>query len=1581
MQLNAERLPRVYPSETEDAIEIAYTNENRPRRYSWSWNIPLLLASIVTVLVGGSALAGAYLWQSSRLSEEMLRRAAIAEESEDYRDQVKWLTRYVRLTPNDTEALIRLGIATDNAVETHVDLQNARIRLSKAIAATGELSAFKPERAELRRRLIKRLLVLGGLWSVEAQRQIIFLSPPPEDAEALSWLAKAMAGQRMAKVNGRSTEGKFNKEQDYWKWLAVQPVGQVLRTALQRNPQDLELASFFLSAVLETPEWFEGEGAPSEEALRNEAEELCASLAAMQESGRAQWLAYSYKGKQDAETAGPLLEAALPGALARLTENLQVAQEASASKESRSKDSSPEVHLADPRLIPLAKEDAYQPYWDWELAASAAAHASAQSRAEEAQGVYEQLLALASPAVPRFQREAMYLAAGQAYWAGKKPTRAIEIWTAGKETLNGSVELGGALLTGLTELGRTDDAQKTLQELEAYIKQQLSLLDGVQGTQLGPVLKEEARRRLELARWQTHVFNGNLHMQRGDYRAASEQLAKAFSSPLNVETPNRIQCGRLLAECYGRLQLWDLAGQTLDQCVVMRPTDITLRRLAAEAWRLLGAPDRAASQVDALDDGSFAAALEIARLKAAAQTSMPPEQRDNDQVRQALKVARLRWDAMPESERVSQPVWLLDVLEIAFAERESANLEAAQAALEEVAAKYATNPEVQLVAVANLARQGRTDSAKLAQQRLQKIAEVTGKPEDATNAIIAEIAIAEATGDIDGALRVARERIIASSRDGLRIAKVAAAYASAHKKNAAAYEILKLVPEESWDTDALMMAARLGMLNESSAGANIGEPDMQRWEDRLRKLEGEEGCNWRYLAAQRLIRDLAHSSNRAETLDKAEQYFNDIDRIRPRWGMGAALGGQIASLRGDRETAVALLRRAIQDGDTQASTVLLLVTELTALAQFDQAEQELKRLAHVPESILPTSMWEVALAQKRGDLRAALDAARKATSRNHKDANPWLVASQTALAVARSKDTSPDERAKLQAEAWDALEHAATITGGKDINVWNARFRFHVELGNKQQAKQELQALQSSPLPRSVGILAAANGYLLLQDFETAQARVKEAIALDPKDARPHVVMARILERMGDRPGMLSELQIAHRLDSDNADTRERLAVAYVLASEEVPWSEVDSLLSQSTDPSSAKSPLLGAMLSLERGDQQRIKDAMATLSSIANSSDAQATTAKRVLAKQYAKQFLKASPEERSSADGRRNLQQAQSLYEQLLTLDPPAPADGVSFATLLIEAGQVDEAQQIADRLSAAGTSPLVLQLRLRIAKLQGEDISRVASSWIASASGFEEEQLWEVVGKAMYQLDLNEEALLWLEKAYTQDPARFASYAVGLAKAGQTEKAVDLCVSLIEKDGNLQAATLLPEIVLLNPTEQQSEAVEQALAVAIMNHADSAPLLEAVATLRLMQERFTESVVLYEQADRLAPNRPRTLNNLAIALIELPGRETAALEKINKAIRLYGKHPQFLDTLAMVQSKLGQHEKAKVTLEEALELQKDPRFQLRLVEELIALGNASEAKIAWAQIETEQLKTMALTAAEQRSFNKLSQELGNN
>ena len=82
-------------------------------RLQWEWNIPLLIKSLCIVGVLGLLALALYFWQASSMASELLAQARNSQNRGENKEQVKWLSRYVRLVPNDVESLASLAIAID----------------------------------------------------------------------------------------------------------------------------------------------------------------------------------------------------------------------------------------------------------------------------------------------------------------------------------------------------------------------------------------------------------------------------------------------------------------------------------------------------------------------------------------------------------------------------------------------------------------------------------------------------------------------------------------------------------------------------------------------------------------------------------------------------------------------------------------------------------------------------------------------------------------------------------------------------------------------------------------------------------------------------------------------------------------------------------------------------------------------------------------------------------------------------------------------------------------------------------------------------------------------------------------------------------------------------------------------------------------------------------------------------------------------------------------------------------------------------------------------------------------------------
>lgn len=87
-----------------------------------------------------------------------------------------------------------------------------------------------------------------------------------------------------------------------------------------------------------------------------------------------------------------------------------------------------------------------------------------------------------------------------------------------------------------------------------------------------------------------------------------------------------------------------------------------------------------------------------------------------------------------------------------------------------------------------------------------------------------------------------------------------------------------------------------------------------------------------------------------------------------------------------------------------------------------------------------------------------------------------------------------------------------------------------------------------------------------------------------------------------------------------------------------------------------------------------------------------------------------------------------------------------------------------------------------------------------------------------------------------------------------------------------------------------------------------------------------------------------------------------------------------PELLDTLAIVQMKLGQFTSAKETLSEAMRKSTNVGLRMRMAEVLLAMGDEKGAKEFWQTIDRTKLDKLVLVPADKRTLDRLKATLDN-
>jgi hypothetical protein len=206
---------------------------------------------------------------------------------------------------------------------------------------------------------------------------------------------------------------------------------------------------------------------------------------------------------------------------------------------------------------------------------------------------------------------------------------------------------------------------------------------------------------------------------------------------------------------------------------------------------------------------------------------------------------------------------------------------------------------------------------------------------------------------------------------------------------------------------------------------------------------------------------------------------------------------------------------------------------------------------------------------------------------------------------------------------------------------------------------------------------------------------------------------------------------------------------------------------------------------------------------------------------------------------------------------------------------------------------------------------------------------------------------------------------------------DDAFKLCVERYRVEPTVETVLVLADLAIFSvgqfPLEPQ---IDQIIMESVARFPSNFKLLELAGTLRLFQQRYQEAFGLLILSEKLAPQSVITLNNLAIVASEIPGREQEGLARIERAIELFGRTPDLLDTLGTVQLTCGLAAQAETSLTASWEEKQDTRTLLHLIQALLAQGKQVEIRERLKFLKLSDLRGIVLTTREQKAIESLLQ-----
>jgi tetratricopeptide (TPR) repeat protein len=501
-----------------------------------------------------------------------------------------------------------------------------------------------------------------------------------------------------------------------------------------------------------------------------------------------------------------------------------------------------------------------------------------------------------------------------------------------------------------------------------------------------------------------------------------------------------------------------------------------------------------------------------------------------------------------------------------------------------------------------------------------------------------------------------------------------------------------------------------------------------------------------------------------------------------------------------------------------------------------------------------------------------------------------------------------------------------------------------------------------------------ARGSDLIGDQPVAEQHYRKALAGHEKDVTLLDEIGRFYLRI-DQDKALATFQQALAADPKSTETRRMLALLLGTRGSDADWDRALGLFAvndKSTDDDDLR---LQATLLFTRGGSLNVQKGMSLLTDLINRSNP-AQPGDRLL-------LARALEEVDRLDDARKQYESAVKAGEQAEYL--------VKYIEFLNRHSLLDEAGRKLTRLAEKDPAhPRLLELHVnwlsaskRSAEIEATVDRALAPRIAAAQNAGQKAALLRAAADLLARVKLDQAVEKKLRQIVILDPAGYEPLAIWLAEHSRLDEALAVIAAKIAPADVPQKALVIVRVLTIgasrgDPKPAQSAAAEQVFTAAFSSQPD-ATLLLATGVLRIMQGRNADAISLYERALAKDPHNPSILNNLAIALSEIPERQTDALRLIDKAIAQAPHSAELLDSKALVLTNAGRLQEARDILERLCRLnRKNPRYRLHLA---VALHHMQETNASRSEIEravADGLPSELLTPAERRQWRQISDQV---
>jgi tetratricopeptide (TPR) repeat protein len=1149
----------------------------------------------------------------------------------------------------------------------------------------------------------------------------------------------------------------------------------------------------------------------------------------------------------------------------------------------------------------------------------AAAIAAAENDRESAKTCGERLLEVA----PDDRRGYLALAGFHARW--NEPRESVAVLKRGLDRLGkDDLDLNRMLLRMVLSLGDTGAARTVLDSLTSEFRR------------VSPFLQTPVRRRFDE---ELQVAEAQLLVLKGKPEAALPALKRMAAavtegSDADETLAERERRFRILSAAYSRSGLHDLAAAAGDELVLLNPRSKEYRLLTAAEWRASGNVERAERNYEAATLGepeTPAAWLGLAEIRLERQIRRPvSETRDWTDVDAALKRAQaLLGDA---------PALLAMQATAALARNDR------QTALVQLK-KLMSNADVDPDLLPRVA--GLLDAAGDAAGADAAVDRIRNSGGDSSQATLVQADLLRRRGQSPAAIRLLEEASEQASDDRRgpilrRLIDLEADGGAMRSARRRLHELRKAKTTDPWYYET---AAELALMAGDAA-------DLHACEAELESLEGSNGTRWRYYRAVRLLEE--KRSSEQQDLREAGRLLSEIETLRPKWPQSFLLRGRIAERLGRLAEATDEYELALRSGARSLTTFQWLVSTLYRQNRFADAAAYIGQGGALAAASGDLSSLAVPASLRAGRLEDALRVARAAAELRPGDVLAQVWHAQT-MALAGRAD-----------EAENAFRKAIELAP-KDIRAWSGLVWFYSRARRQPEARQTLEELvakvEMAPLERQ---LVLARGFDLIGDRALAEKHFRAASKEHPNDVRRLEEIGRFQFRF-DYVKALETFRAALEIDPKSVEARRAVAALMGLIGSEAEWGRAVEMLNDNRAPDPSDDRRLQATLLVLRGGADSFQKAAEIISESIAAQEKPNPIDRLLLARTY---------EELGRIDPA--MEQITSVVES--SGAPASLALGIEFAVRHDRFEAAERWLASLEAVESAATRALDLRVGLLERSGRSAEIEPLVERFVTrrlESTKLENQKaaLHKFAADLLTRAKLFSAAESQLREMVKQLPAAYEALAIWLADRGRIDEAVAICREPASDSEAAARMTALVRVLTIAagrsiPPAGNPDEIEKMVSAAGQSPDASVPLLLELGVLRIMQSRDAEAISLYERALRIDPESIAVLNNLALALAEVPERHAQALVSIDRAVAGAPNSAELLDSKALVLIGIGRDREAHEILVRLCQInRKSARYRLHLAMALDGLNEQAEARRNLSQALDDGLSNELLTPSERR------------